>query len=336
MKKVSIIVPIYNMENFIESGINCLLQQTYTETEIILVDDGSKDNSLNKLNEMAKTDARIRVFTKPNEGAGPTRNFGIEQATGEYAYFFDIDDDLYPDCIEKLVGAIEEKSADLVVCGFEMYDDNGVFKTVKKAGGLFRTGAEARNDYYKHCFMYKEYGIQGAAWYKLYKMSIINRHHITFPDLRRSQDEIFVARYVTYIGSVYFIDDVLCRYYANDNRRMFDKYPLDYFDIAKRSTDYLLNTIYTWNKSNTEVRNKIYSDYYQKTFISLWILFNKKWKLSYAEKMEKIKDITDVFAKDFPQDKCGINTDVLDYLLTKNYRKLYLRMKYYSFKHKKD
>ena len=90
-----------------------------------------------------------------------------------------------------------------------------VFRTVKKADGLKRTGGDARKDYYEHMFMYGEHGIQGAAWFKLYKTDIIRKNSIEFPKLRKSEDDVFVARYVNCIDSFYMTGDVLCRYYVN-------------------------------------------------------------------------------------------------------------------------
>lgn len=336
MKKVSVIVPVYNMEGFIDKGVSCILKQTYQNLEIIMVDDGSTDNSLNMLLKAADRDNRVKVFTKPNEGAGLARNFGIERATGDFVYFFDIDDYMYPSCIEKLVNAQKEKNCDLVVCGFQIYDSKGITQTVVKADNYYRTGYEARIDYLDHCFMYGQYGIQGAAWYKLYKLSTINQRHITFPNLRRCEDNVFVARYVTYISSVYFIKDILCKHYVQHNEKNFERYSLNYFDNATLSKEYLLGTIFSWNKENLEVQNRIYTDYYKNTVISLCTLFSKKWQLDYNEIMEKITHISNVFCKEYKADKCNVNSPILNYLLNKNYNKLYFKIKHYYSRHKKD
>ncbi|MDO4563097.1 MAG: glycosyltransferase family 2 protein [Clostridia bacterium] len=336
MKKVSIIVPIYNMESFIESGVECLCAQTYNNIEVLLVDDGSSDESYKKCVEAQKRDSRIRAFTKENEGAGPTRNFGIEAAQGDYAYFFDIDDYLYPNAIERLVAAIEEKDTDLVVCSFELFNGKNITKQIIKCNGLYREGEELRRDYYDHCFMYEEKGIQGAAWYKLYKMSIIRENEVLFPYLRRSQDEVFVARYVSHIKSVYFISDILCRYFVNDNERTWSKFPLSYFSVAKESTAYLMEIVYAWNTENIKVRNKILCDYYHKTFLSIWITFCPRHRLGHIERYRMICDISKGFVENLPCRHFGIETAVLYYMIKQRHLRLYLRMALYSLKHRND
>ena len=104
--KISVIVPIYNIEDCLERCVNSITSQTYSDIEIILVDDGSTDNTPQLVNKLAAQDSRIRAFHKPNGGSSSARNFGIAQATGEYLGFVDSDDYISEDMYEKLVGAI--------------------------------------------------------------------------------------------------------------------------------------------------------------------------------------------------------------------------------------
>ena len=129
MKKVSIIIPVYNMEEWVESGIKCITEQTYENLEIIIIDDGSKDGSYMKCLAEADKDRRIAVFGKNNEGPGAARNLALRKATGDYIYFFDIDDYLEKNAIEKFVRYMENENTDLVVCSFSMFDGEKVFRT---------------------------------------------------------------------------------------------------------------------------------------------------------------------------------------------------------------
>ena len=129
MKKVSIIIPVYNMEDWVESGIKCITEQTYENLEIIIIDDGSKDGSYMKCLAEADKDRRIAVFGKNNEGPGAARNLALRKATGDYIYFFDIDDYLEKNAIEKFVRYMENENTDLVVCSFSMFDGEKVFRT---------------------------------------------------------------------------------------------------------------------------------------------------------------------------------------------------------------
>ena len=129
MKKISIIIPVYNMEDWVESGIKCITEQTYENLEIIIIDDGSKDGRYMKCLAEADKDRRIAVFGKNIEGPGAARNLALRKATGDYIYFFDIDDYLEKNAIEKFVRYMENENTDLVVCSFSMFDGEKVFRT---------------------------------------------------------------------------------------------------------------------------------------------------------------------------------------------------------------
>ncbi len=120
--KVSIVVPVYNTENFLNQCVESLLNQTYCNIEIFLIDDGSTDSSLDICREWEQRDARISVFHKQNEGLGPTRNFGISRATGEFVLFLDSDDWLREDAIALIYDKIEEKNADIAFFDFVLFD----------------------------------------------------------------------------------------------------------------------------------------------------------------------------------------------------------------------
>ena len=111
---ISVIVPAYNAEPYLETCLNSLLAQTYRETEVILVDDGSTDNSGRLCDAFARKDARLRVLHKENGGASSARNAGLCAATGKYVYFLDSDDRVVPEFLEKLLDSAETNGSDLV------------------------------------------------------------------------------------------------------------------------------------------------------------------------------------------------------------------------------
>ena len=125
MKKVSIIVPIYNGEDYIVRCVNSLTNQTYKNTEIILVDDGSTDNSLDLCKKIASSDKRIFVYHKPNGGLSSARNFGLEKSTGDYIGFVDCDDYVDSKMYEDLIKLIIDKpSTDIACCNFVRVFEN--------------------------------------------------------------------------------------------------------------------------------------------------------------------------------------------------------------------
>ncbi len=119
---VSVIVPVYNAEKYLGKCIDSILNQTYKNLELILVNDGSKDNSLTICEDKKKTDSRVVVVSKDNSGVSDTRNKGIEAANGKYIIFVDSDDFLEPECIETAVNAISD--CDLVVFGYSSFGKN--------------------------------------------------------------------------------------------------------------------------------------------------------------------------------------------------------------------
>ena len=118
MKKVSVIIPMYQSEKFIRQCLNSLLAQTFQDMEIIVVNDGSTDRGTEICEELGRTDDRIRLYCQENKGVSAARNYGIEIAEGEYVFFLDSDDVIHPFLVESMVRQAEEQQADLVFCGY--------------------------------------------------------------------------------------------------------------------------------------------------------------------------------------------------------------------------
>lgn len=126
MSKISIIVPVYNTEKYLSKCLNSLIKQTYKDIEIIVVNDGSKDKSLEIAKKFAKQDNRIKVFNKENGGLSSARNFGIEKASGEYIGFVDSDDYIKENMFEILYNMIKEANAKIAICGWYLVEDNQI------------------------------------------------------------------------------------------------------------------------------------------------------------------------------------------------------------------
>lgn len=160
---ISVIVPIYKVEKYLEECILSIVNQTYKNLEIILIDDGSPDKCGSMCNEYAKKDKRIKVIHKENKGISSARNLGIEMATGEYIFFVDSDDYLFKTSIEKLYKDIIEYDADISIGGVQdsitIYNPPKVKKVVDKIDGLK--------------LFFTEKIFKCTVWAKLYKRSLI-------------------------------------------------------------------------------------------------------------------------------------------------------------------
>lgn len=182
--KVSIIVPVYNVEKYLKRCVDSLVGQSYANLEIILVDDGSEDNSLLICKEYERQDARVHVFHKMNEGLGLTRNYGIARATGDYVAFVDSDDYLTLDAIEELLKKVEETNADVVIASHYYQGKNQIIALPER----LYSGSEIKDILMVHMMgnnANKLDALSYTAWGKLYKKTLFTENNLTFPSERK-------------------------------------------------------------------------------------------------------------------------------------------------------
>lgn len=200
-EKVSIIVPVYNREKFLDKCIGSLVSQSYSDIEIMLVDDGSKDNSLSICKNWADEDRRIKVIHKENGGVQSARNLGIKNATGKYLTFVDADDYVSENYIQDFVRAKEENpNSKLVVCGHFRVDEN--------------YNILAKNDFLKDIYVGKTKEEHWAlyferfacyCWNHLYEIDIVKNNKIQFDkNIIVYDDTAFTMNYIRYIDDVSF------------------------------------------------------------------------------------------------------------------------------------
>ena len=125
MVAISIVIPVYNVEKYLRECLDSLINQTFNDFEVICVNDGSKDSSLEILNEYAQKDIRFKVISQENGGSGSARNNGLSRAQGKYVQFLDGDDYFEPEMLEKLYNLAEKHQADITVCSSRKVDDEG-------------------------------------------------------------------------------------------------------------------------------------------------------------------------------------------------------------------
>ena len=218
---VSIIVPIYNAEKYLDSCIQSVLRQTYTNWELILIDDGSTDKSGRIADEYGFADERITVLHQKNLGVSSARNQGIDEATGNYIVFLDADDELIEDCLAKTVNIAEETNADVVAgrsCeNQELFQDRIIW-----------TGAEAlENSLKDHLFTY-------SACAKLIRREFIGKTRFT-PDIRINEDSYFVFQLLCKQNVFVLTNDVIYFYRVNSESSSRAGFSEKYFDILKVS-----------------------------------------------------------------------------------------------------
>lgn len=201
MVGISIIMPVYNVSNYLQNAINSIENQTFEDVEVICVNDGSTDNSLEVLNKIKKDYDKLVIVNQENAGPGIARNTGIDYATGEYIAFLDSDDIfLDEDALEKMYNSAKENNADMV-CGNLKWINQDY--TVDKYYDYVNT---------KYAYAFKEeekttqeYGIPFAFYKNIFKKEFLNQHNIRFPNMRAGEDPIFMANVLTNTDKCYMV-----------------------------------------------------------------------------------------------------------------------------------
>ena len=197
---VSIIVPVYNAEKNIGRCIESVLSQTFKDFELILIDDGSKDNSGKICDEYAARDARIRVIHKDNSGVSDTRNQGIMLAKGEYLQFIDSDDWITPDATGHFVRMAQEYSCDMVIADFYRV----IGERVSKKGAIEKERLLTRDEYATYMMQKPADFYYGVLWNKFFKRSLIEKYGIKMDNsISWCEDFIFNLEYIRNISLVY-------------------------------------------------------------------------------------------------------------------------------------
>lgn len=226
-KKVSIIVPVYNAEKYLGYTISSIRRQTYKNIEIILVNDGSADGSLQICGNYAAIDPRIRVIDLPNGGVSAARNRGLAEASGEYVQFVDADDVIAENMTMRLVTVMDNYQADLAVCGMkylQMEDDHIIRNDDWTIGFMGKECILDRNTFFEHFskILLQTILLEGPC-NKLYKRNFITEQNIRFPEYTDlGEDFIFNLDYFKKLGHIVFIFDMLY-YYLQWNKESLNK-----------------------------------------------------------------------------------------------------------------
>lgn len=282
---ISIIIPVYNMANSLGKCIDSIISQRKEGIEIVLVDDGSYDNSWDLCKDAATRYGNVKAIHQENQGSGPARNAGIINASGDYYLFIDSDDVLAEGALSKLSHYAEETQADLIVFGYTSINKNETKKEKKYKNKTF-SGEEIRNDYSRFFCSDFEWGIQGAPWNKLFKASVIRENKVEYPALKRHQDEIFISRFVNYTKNVMFIGDCFYYHYTNDSKLVYRKYPKNYIEIVEKVYQFRKEIIEPWNKQNQSIKALIYSEYVNNVIRACFRAFNKEEFKSFRDRVK--------------------------------------------------
>lgn len=219
MPLVSVVVPVYNVEKYLDRCVQSIVGQTYDNLEIILVDDGSTDGSAVICDNWASSDGRIKVIHKKNAGLGMARNSGMDSAGGKYIFFFDSDDSVDTKTVEKCVSTAEKNDSDAVIYALcDVYDDGRTSEKEIVTDKTFFVGDEVQNEVLPGMFTYSMgFGISSCG--KMYRLSKIKELNLKFKSEKEiiSEDAYFILELFSQIKSVSIIKESLYYYYKRSN-----------------------------------------------------------------------------------------------------------------------
>lgn len=253
MEKVSIVVPIYNAEQFLEPCVESILSQTYQNIEILLVNDGSKDSSGKLCDSYAQKDSRVKVLHRENSGVSATRNCGIEHASGEYLMFVDSDDALEPDTVEKNLALAKEKNLDLVIYSFRYhFVDDRVEKPNQPKQSYF---GEAE-DFFENCFTtLLDLELINPPWNKLIKKSIVDDNQIRFhKDFSICEDMAFSTQVLAACKRIGLNREMYYHYNLKSTGTLVFKFHANYYEALSFFYDQALEYCRKFTNHEVQVR----------------------------------------------------------------------------------
>ncbi|MBQ8300859.1 MAG: glycosyltransferase [Clostridia bacterium] len=292
---LSIIVPVYNVGSFLSTCIDSILAQTFTDFELILVDDGSTDGSEKICDEYARKDNRIKVIHKENNGVVSARKTGLLAAKGKYAGYVDGDDFIEPDMYEKMVFYMQKHDCDLVMCdvehenkalplssgGIRIDIDGGFYDRQGLCEKLFPNMIYAGEFY--------NFGIYPVIWNKLYKREkLIDFQLAVDENIRTGEDAACVYPYVWSSDSLYFMKNMSLYHYRHSQNQMTKSYDAKHFERFKALYNFFQQTDIA--SSSYAYQLDYYYSYLIKTAVSSEL--NKTNKIPFKEKLTHIKEIS--------------------------------------------
>lgn len=311
---ISVVIPVYNTEKYLERCVNSVLNQSYKNLEIIFVNDSSTDNSMEIIEKYCNADNRCKYINlEKNVGVGNARNIGINQANGKYIAFIDSDDWVDSNFYIKLYFSITKTKANVAISGIKTDYNNSISSTIRyeyKFQNLIDNRFALNlltNRYSQDVF------ISPIVNNKLYLTSFLRETKLKFDPSKRAQDNFFSFMLFTYSGNIVLVPDVYYHYYQNDTSATHTfgiKYIDDWADILVSIKEELLNS-----EKYVEFKNE-YLAFAERCFSSIFkMMFNSVYDVSLQKKY--IKHIINR-SKDF------IETDtIIDYIDTDRIRRIF-------------
>ena len=273
---ISVILPIYNVEEQLSRGIESILNQTYMDFELLLINDGSTDSSLQICKDYARKDSRVVVIDQVNQGVSAARNTGIENAKGNWIAFVDPDDYIHPNYLRRLVNVVNETGAEIAVCHYHIvHEEYDAFTQIAETEPVVMTGFESLKNFFG-----SDYTRNICPWGKLVKKEL--HEGLVYPVGRVQEDAHITYKLFARAKKVSYIDEYLYHYYQRKNSIM--NHPAEDKFLSRRN-----DALHAQDEMIEFFRDEMYHVYYGKVIaLKTYTLANACYQLKaiYKDSLE--------------------------------------------------
>lgn len=297
--KVSVIIPAYRCALTVGATVKSIIEQTFSDWELLIIDDGSDDDTPRVLAELAAMDERITLHTIKNGGPARARNVGMELAKGEYIYFMDSDDLALPEMLLKLVTTADTYQLEVVCCGYRMEqlregksatEADAVINTTTFSHPTFFTSTAA--EFREHLISVMEAHLLYTVWNKLYRTSFLRSHGFIVPDFFNGEDRLFNLKMLTSITHFGVLEEAYYRYFVRP-KSLAGRYIEKRFESAVFSHRTLLETCVEMGIIDNESTALVCVEFMKAVLACFTQLHQASCKLTYDEKLKIVQNILD-------------------------------------------
>ncbi|SFL31973.1 glycosyltransferase family 2 protein [Proteiniphilum acetatigenes] len=286
---ISIVIPVYNSEKLLGKSVKSVIDQSNNNWELILVNDGSTDNSGKICDEYSKSDKRIRTIHIENAGSANARNVGIEKLTGDYCIFMDSDDFLEQTAIERLSVILSNEKYELVFYGYfcdTLLDNKYLTSDSRSADNMtYISNIEFKNNF----FSLDAINFTHPVWNKMYKVELIRNNNILFPEkVNMSEDYIFNLQVYEKVSYIHISSAILYHYVSHRYGSITTKFDISRINSAHLAYKKSLAIIERWNPLYI---NQVENEYVKNVSVYINSMFNKECFLSFKNKRDIVKSI---------------------------------------------
>ena len=292
MIDISILMPVYNAEKYLNETIDTIKNQSFSNWELIIVDDGSIDNSKEICTKLMNDDKRIKYIFQENLGVSHTRNVALENAQGKYIVFVDSDDLIHEDYLKILINSIEKNNSDISVCNFIERKISNTGKVEDITREFYPKEVMEMSEMKDYIMDFGNSGLLNPLWNKIYKREIIENNNITFDEkVETGEDFIFNLQYFRKVKKISFIKESLYYYIRRNNNSITYKYIENMYEKGWEIHWLLESFLKDMGFYNEENAYVLYGNHLTGVFSAFLNLYHDHCKLTSKEKRSYIKKI---------------------------------------------